>query len=96
MDELGFLESLPITENYTSKDRYQDFRQVFTGSEQGKRVLREILSWGRLFKPSVMGSPIDPYALAIRDGERNSALKLLVVVNNEPPNLQTRSKHDPR
>lgn len=89
---MALLESLPISENYTAKDRYQDFHQLFTGSEQGKRVLCEILSWGRLFKPAVVGSPIDPYALAMRAGECNSALKLLFVVNNEPSEPQTKAR----
>lgn len=82
-DMLDALSSLPAKQ-YLPKDRYQDFRNVFMGTEEGKRVLREILSWGRLFNPSVMSKPIDPYAMALREGERNMALRLMVTVYNEP------------
>lgn len=91
-DILDTLSELPAPENYTPEDRYHDFRRVFTGSEEGKRVFREILSWGKLFRPSVIGTPIDPYAMAIREGERNIALRLLVTVNKEPPKRQPKAK----
>lgn len=86
MDEdiLDALSSLPAKQ-YLPKDRYHDFRKVFMGTDEGKRVLREILSWGRLFQPSIVGKPVDPYAMAIREGERNMALRLMAVVYNEPP-----------
>ena len=91
MDELDALASLPSSKQYLPKDRYQDFRKVFMGTDEGKRVLREILSWGRLFQPSVMSKPIDPYAMAVREGERNMALRLMVTVYNEPPERPERT-----
>lgn len=87
--------SLSKPENYTQQDRYRDFRKVFFGTEEGKRVLHELLSWGHMFKPSPSTSPVDPYAMAIREGERNIALRLLTTVSVEPvqqPATTTRRK----
>lgn len=84
-DLIDALASLPNPQSYTPKDRYNDFRRVFMGTEEGKRALREILSWGGMFRPSVIGNPIDPYRMAVREGERNMALKLLAAVYQEPP-----------
>ena len=90
---LDSLNDLPITKNYSKKDIYADFRQVFTGSDQGKRVYRELLAWGKMFNSSVSGSPIDPYKMMIAEGHRNFAIKLMAAVNIEPPeqpNQQTK------
>jgi len=82
-DPLQLLAELPSDQNYTSADRYHDFRKVFATPE-GQRAFREILSWGKLFSPSLNGSPIDPYAMAVGNGEKNIALRLLATYNNEP------------
>jgi len=84
-DFFDALASLPNPTPYSPRDKYHDFRRLFTGTDEGKRVMREILSWGRMFKPSILGSPIDPYLMAVREGERNMALRLLATVINEPP-----------
>lgn len=84
-DLLDSLNELPLSENYTPKERYNDFRQLFTGTEQGKRVYRELLSWGKLFNPAIQGTPIDPYRMAVAIGERNFATKLMAAVNIDPP-----------
>lgn len=93
--ELDILASLPSAEGYTPMDRYRDFKKVFS-TDEGKKVLREILAWGRMFRSPVLGKPIDPYAMAIAFGERNIALKLLATINDEPKEQvkQTRKKHD--
>ena len=91
---LETLASLPAAEGYTPNDRWQDFRKLFT-TDEGKRALREILSWCHLLKPSIIGSPIDPYLMAIREGERNIGLRLLDTINKEPrlkPERTTRQK----
>lgn len=64
-------------------DRYQDFKKVF-GTDDGKRVLREIISWGRLLRSPILGKPVDPYAMAIAFGERNLASKIMAAIYNEP------------
>lgn len=95
VDILDELASLPSQENYLPMDRYRDFKKVF-GTAEGKRVLREILSWGRMFRSPVLGKPIDPYAMAVAFGERNMALKLMAAVYTEPKDKpqSTRKKHD--
>ena len=84
MDEdlLSTLAALP-NQPYSPQDRYQDFRQLFTGTEQGKRVYREILAWAHTFRSS-LPTPVDPYLLAFKEGERNMGLKLMAAVNIEP------------
>ena len=88
MDEL---EQLP-KDHYLPLDRYRDFRRVFLETDEGKRVLRELLSWGRLFHSPIMGSPIDPYRMAIHLGEHNIAIKLLHTVYTEPKMKPTMGK----
>lgn len=83
-DYLEFIESLPLHEYKNPSDRYKEFRQVFN-TPQGKRVFREILGWGGLFRRHSESSPIDPYKLAIYTGQTNMAKKLLEVVTIEPP-----------
>jgi len=90
MDNL--YENLSATE-YSPRDKYHDFRRLFTETAEGKRVFNEILSWGRLFKPSAIGTPVDAYAMAIREGERNMALRLLYTVNNEPHERPTKTRN---
>jgi len=82
---LDSLNELPITANYSSKDRYADFRQVFTGSDQGKRVYRELLVWGKMLSSTVSGNPIDTNKVIFAEGHRNFVLKLIAAVNIEPP-----------
>jgi hypothetical protein len=89
---LNSLSELPLNKDYSSKDRYDDFRQVFMGTEQGKRVYRELLSWGKLFSPSMHGSPIDPYHMAVVEGHRNFATKLMAAVNIDPPIKETKAR----
>ena len=88
LDELA---ALPSQEGYSPVERYQDFRKVF-GTDEGKRVLREILSWGRMFRAPILGKPIDPYAMAVAFGERNMALKLMATVHTEPPDKPQRTR----
>lgn len=82
-DLLDELAGLPSQEGYSPVERHRDFQKVF-GTEDGKRVLREILSWGRMFRSPVLGKPIDPYAMAVAFGERNIALKLMATVHTQP------------
>ena len=77
------LATLPSREGYSPMDRYRDFRKVF-GTDEGKRALNEIISWGRILHAPILGRPVDPYAMAITFGERNMALKLMAAVYTEP------------
>ncbi len=90
-DILDFVMTLTGSKSYTPKERYHDFRRVFMETDEGRRVLREILSWGKLFQPGLMGNPIDPYLMAVHKGEQNMALRLLATVYNEPPERATQT-----
>jgi len=92
---LNSIRSLPITENYSPKERYQDFRQVFTGTEQGKRVYRELLSWGKMFASSVYGDPIDPLRMAKDQAVSDFSKKILATVEIEPPEQPTKAVRKP-
>lgn len=70
---------------YSNMDRYQDFRQLFLGSEQGQRVLHEIFSWGHLFRSSIPPKGAPEYNVWISEGERNIALKIFSAIHAEPP-----------
>jgi len=86
VDDSELIEFMALMPNskYNPKDRYHDFHALFLGSELGKRVLSEILSWGKLFNPSMASGQLDQIAMNIRDGERNIVLRLLLAVNKEP------------
>lgn len=85
MDELDFLELLPNSGYVDGRDRYNEFRRLFMGSDEGKRVLREILAWGYLFAPPNLGNPVDSNLNLMVTGQMNIVRKLLKVVNIEPP-----------
>ena len=84
------LETIPSRESYPPMERYRDFRKVF-GTDEGKRALNEIISWGRILHPPIFGRPIDPYAMAIAFGERNLAQKLMAAVYVEPTDKPQRA-----
>jgi hypothetical protein len=88
MDEyLEILAELSVPKDYNPLDRYSDFRKVFLETEQGRRVLKQILGWGHLLKSHLvrMPHPIDPYAVVAREGERNLAMHIFSVMLVEPP-----------
>lgn len=82
--------------DYSEMDLYRDMRRVFFESEEGRRVFRVLLSWGHLFRPSFRGATqIDPIAMAVREGERNYALRLLATVSHEPQSRPARANTKP-
>ncbi len=87
------IAALPSAEGYSPDDKYRDFRQVLLGSDAGKRVLREILTWTHTLRSSVIGRPIDPYLTHVHEGERNIGIKLQNTLLFEPkakPQMQER------
>lgn len=95
-DVLEWVSPLPRLENYTAKDRYSDFRKLFMGSVEGKRVLRYILERGCVFQESALLSPIDSHMLAAQRGKRQLALEILAFTNNEPPERPTKTRSTKR
>jgi hypothetical protein len=72
--------------NYQPMDMYRDFRAVFLGSDQGKRVLFEILKRGHYDGPLIPKTPeIDPLRMAMGEGARQLVLGVLETMNTEPP-----------
>lgn len=75
----------PGVGRYEPMDQYRDFRAVFLGSEQGRRVLHEIMQRGHYFGPLTPKTPeIDPYALAMGEGARRLVLGITETMNKEP------------
>ncbi len=84
----AFLEGLsaahPGPGNYTPLDRYRDFRSVFLSTEQGKRVLYEILGFGHMFRSLAYGAKFETNRVFYHEGERNLALRIVSTINIEP------------
>lgn len=77
--------------NYTELERYKDFRQLFMGSDQGKRVLYQIIGWGHMFRPSASLAGHEPYRTMFHEGERNLTLRIFNAVHVEPKEKPTRA-----
>ena len=91
-DPEAFLAELAAVhpgKSYHPIDRYADFRSVFLGSEQGQRVLYELLSWGGMFRPR---RSFDTNETFFNEGERNIALKIMTTMNAEPKARPTSTK----
>jgi hypothetical protein len=73
-------------------DRYRDFRQLFLETEQGRRVLYEILGWGGMFQPSAPRAKFETNETFFHDGERNVALRIMTTMNAEPKARPTSAK----
>lgn len=71
---------------YSNKDRYRDFVNVFRKSQTGLRVLHQILEWGNVYGSTIPRGlgPLDPNRVLINEGERRLALKILSTINVEP------------
>ncbi len=67
----------------TPLDRYRDFRKVFLGSEEGRRVLDDILWLGSVTRP--LPAHGDPHLIHLNEGGRCMALKIAALAHVEPP-----------
>ena len=79
--------------------RYRDYRHVFLGSEEGRRVLHDLLRACRVNCVSVpMAHPIDPMRVAFNDGMRNVGLAVMGTITKEPvgnqPAMTKRKRED--
>lgn len=86
---LEMLASLSVPENYDAVDRFHDFQAVFLDTDQGRRVLKQIMSWGHLLRSMSRRKPIDVNDILISEGERNMALRIFAVMLVEPPRRET-------
>lgn len=88
-EELEILTDLSVPERYEPIDRYRDFRAVFLETEGGRRVLRQIMSWGHILRTSVSAvaksGAIDPNRVMLNEGERRLSLRIFDTMLREPP-----------
>jgi hypothetical protein len=89
----GFLN---VNGPYDAMARYQDFRQLFTGTEQGRRVLYQILGWGHMFGNVAANGQFDPYRVMFFSGENNLALKIFGTAHKEPKPQPTQTNKQPQ
>ena len=82
---LEVLADLSVSESYNPRDRYNDFRKIFLETEQGRRILKQVLAWGHLLHVSPVRDPVDPWRMVFAEGERNMALRIFSVMLVEPP-----------
>jgi len=70
----------------TKLDRYREFRNIFLGSDEGKRVLYEILGMAKLQARLVepYPAPVDEKRLLLREGARQLAADIIDVIHKEP------------
>lgn len=69
----------------TKMDIYREFRLVFLGSPEGKRVLNDILTWCHMGHSSMKpGVNIDPYNVVAQEAERRIGLKISTALSAEP------------
>ncbi len=69
---------------YNQMDKYRDFRAVFLGSEQGRRVLYEILSMGHMFTSAPVLGGFEPNRTMFHGGEQNVVLGIFRTAHVEP------------
>jgi hypothetical protein len=95
-DLIAFLSEISRSwpPNYGPENRYADFRQLFLGSEQGQRVLQQIVVWSNLWRPSFVKG--DPGLTAFHDGQRNLGLTILAALHNEPKPRPSRVTTKPK
>lgn len=86
MTEEPLFELIPQFEpplSYTADDQYRDFRRVFLETDEGKRVLHQILAFCRLFQV-IPPTQLSVELLAMHNGERHVAKKILEALYREP------------
>lgn len=66
---------------YTEMDRYREFRALFLETEQGLRVLHQILAWAHIWNTSMAPTA---HEVTFSEGERNLGLKIMAAVEVEP------------
>ena len=74
---------------YTEMDRYRDFRALFTGTPEGRRVLQQIMEWAHIWTTSMAPTP---HEMTFAEGERNLGLKIVAAIEVEPPERPVKTK----
>lgn len=80
---------------YTEMDRYRDFRELFLGSDRGKRVLWQLMGFGHMFRSTAALAAHDTNRAFFHEGERNVALRIFNTVHVEPKAKPARANTKP-
>lgn len=80
--------------NRTKVDRYRDFQKVFLGSEEGKRVLHDILGFAKLSAAiaAPFPEPVDEKRMMILEGGRQLAITIITVLHKQHDNEERPNK----
>jgi len=79
---------------YNPMDRYRDFRAVFLGSDQGKRVLCEIMSMASIFVSAPVLGRFEPNRTMFFGGAHSLAYSIASVANTEPAQPQQKQRKE--
>lgn len=72
---------------YTPDDRFRDFQQVFFGSEQGRRVLAQIIDECEGLPPT-MSEVSDHAFLAFKAGKREVGMRIVQWMQGVAPEVE--------
>ena len=81
--------------DYKPLDRHQDFRAVFLGSDQGRRVLHEIMALGHFFRATSSRARFESNRAFFYDGERSLAARIYAITTIEPALRPTKTNPKP-
>lgn len=87
VDPKALFDVLAMDPGAYGKDRmqrYREFRRLFLESEEGLRVLHEILRQCGVNKVATAPGPVDSHRVCFNDGMRNVGLWLIGTIMQEP------------
>lgn len=96
-DQEAFLDILRAShpgKRYPKIDKYRDFRRLFLDTEEGRRVLYEILSFCGMYRSAAAEAKFDPNYTMFLNGRQDIAFRLLDLINNEPVERPTSTKEN--
>lgn len=76
---------------YPPMERYRDYRAVFMATDQGRRVLQDILLKAGFYHTALMSDPLDMGRVVAREGSRTLALDILNTTFKEPSDAPARA-----
>lgn len=88
-DPEALLREIAQSGPYSEMDRYRDFRRLFLETQEGKRVLNQILAWAHMWTTSMQPTP---HETVFAEGERNIGLMILAALHHEPTEKPTKSR----
>lgn len=89
VDLSSTIEMLTNSGYASNMERHKDFHSLFTSTEKGKRIMKEIMTWGHQWEALRSN---DSHVLAFKNGERTLAMKILTTVHAEPKDLPKTTK----